>query len=982
MTKNTTQANTTPPQSHPAFVWKRSETIDTLNLVVEEYEHTKTGASHYHLNMDNDENVFLVGLKTVPTDDTGVAHMLEHTALCGSKNYPVRDPFFMMIRRSLNTFMNAFTSSDWTAYPFASQNKKDFNNLMDVYLDAVFFSRLDKMDFLQEGWRTEFEEADNPESDLVYKGVVFNEMKGAMSAPTSVLWQELTKHLFPTSTYHYNSGGEPENIPDLSYEDLVSFYKTHYHPTNSIFMTAGNIPVIEHQTRFEEGALNQFDKLDTRIEVSDEKRYTEPQEFEASYALDEAEQGDRTHIVMAWLLGRSIDTMEALRVNLMTAVLLDNSASPLRHALETSDLGSAPSPMCGTEDSNREMAFMAGIEGSKPENAESLQALVIGVLEDIVKNGVAQDKIDAVLHQLELHQREISGDSYPFGLQLILGGLSTAIHGGDLVAALNLDAVLDQLREEASQPDFIQNMIKSNLLDNPHRIRLVLKPDTELAAQKEDNEKTRLAAIKSAMSNEQKQEVVRLAAALSERQLEVDDASLLPKVTLEDVPADIHIVSGTKAKVGNADITRFSQGTNGIAYQKIIMDLPDLSTESMEVMPHYLRCVTGLGVGDKNYMETQGWQDAVTGGVNVSKAIRADKESAHSVRGKYIVSGKALVHNHGALSDLLQETLQNARFDEHMRIGELINQSRIRSEHSVTGSGHALAMQAASSGMSGNAKLSHTLYGLEGIRRLKTLDDSLAEKGNIEALAEQMKGLHKQLSQGKKEFVLIAEEEHLASLQADLDQRWGKELTDNAGVAYTSERVSEQVNQCWMTNTQVNFCAKAYPAVSSSHADAAALSVLAGFLRNGHLHTAVREQGGAYGGGAGYDADNACFRFYSYRDPRFTETLDDFDKSLEWLQSHAHEYQPLEEAILGVISSIDKPGSPAGEAGKTYFGDLFGRDADYRRDFRERILAVTLEDLKRVGNDWLKPELASTAVVSYSANQKEADKLGLEVFQL
>ncbi|HHL19583.1 MAG TPA: peptidase M16 [Thiothrix sp.] len=977
-----TQTTTATPDSHPAFVWKRTEVIDSLNVSIEEYEHVKTGAVHYHLNTDNDENVFLVGLRTVPTDSTGVAHMLEHTALCGSKNYPVRDPFFMMTRRSLNTFMNAFTSSDWTAYPFASKNKKDFNNLLDVYLDAVFFSRLDKMDFLQEGWRIEFEEANNPKSDLVYKGVVFNEMKGAMSAPTSVLWQELTKHLFPTTTYHYNSGGEPENIPDLSYEELKAFYKTHYHPSNAVFMTYGNISAVEHQGRFEDQALSQFEKQDTFIEVDDEQRYSAPQTFEATYALDKAEQGDRTHIVMGWLLGRSIDTMEALRVNLMTAVLLDNSASPLRHALETTSLGSAPSPMCGTEDSNREMTFMAGIEGTKPENADALQALIIGVLEDVAKNGVAQDKIDAVLHQLELNQREVGGSGYPFGLQLILGGLSTAMHRGDVMATLNLDAVLEQLREEASQPNFIQNMIQKNLLDNPHRIRLVLKPDVTLAEQKENKEKARLAAIKAAMNDADKQQVIDLAVQLEKRQLEVDDAEILPKVTKDDVPVDIHVASSTQDKVGEADLTCFAQGTNGLVYQKIVADIPELDDDSLTIMPQYLSCLTELGVGEKSYMETQGWQDAVSGGVSVSTMIRADKDDAHSVRGKYIMSGKALVRNHGELTNLLQHTLNEAHFDEHARIRELISQSRIRSEHSVTGSGHVLAMQAAASGMSANAKLSHRLYGLEGIRRIKALDDRLDDEKQLAAVAEQMQDLHQQLSQGKKEFVLVAEAEQLPSLKNDLVQYWGKDNVNNIGSCFSLDKITKQVNQCWMTNTQVNFCAKAYPAVSSAHKDAAALNVLAGFLRNSYLHTAIREQGGAYGGGAAFDSDNACFRFYSYRDPRFTETLDDFDKSLEWLQAHPHEYQPLEEAILGVISSIDKPSSPAGEASKAYFSALFGRDADYRRNYRARILAVTLEDLKRVGNDWLQPALASTAVVSHTGNQQQADKLGLEIFQL
>ncbi len=257
------------PDAHPSFKPIRRETIPSLNLTVEQFEHRGTGAVHYHMAAENSENVFLVALRTVPEDSTGVAHILEHTALCGSENYPVRDPFFMMLRRSLNTFMNAFTSSDWTAYPFASQNRKDFNNLLEVYLDAVFFSRLDPLDFAQEGHRVEFAEADNPDSDLVFKGVVFNEMKGAMSSVSSVLWDTLCHNLFPTTTYHYNSGGEPDQIPNLSYDELQAFYRSHYHPSNAIFMTFGDIPAAQHQSVFQARALDQFERLDQQIRVGE-----------------------------------------------------------------------------------------------------------------------------------------------------------------------------------------------------------------------------------------------------------------------------------------------------------------------------------------------------------------------------------------------------------------------------------------------------------------------------------------------------------------------------------------------------------------------------------------------------------------------------------------------------------------------------------------------------------------------------------------
>ena len=346
------------PKTHSAFEFKNAHFIETLNLTVEHYQHNVTGAAHYHLATDDPQNVFLVALRTVPMDSTGVAHILEHTTLCGSEKYPVRDPFFMMIRRSLNTFMNAFTSSDWTAYPFATENRKDFQNLLQVYMDAVFFPELNELDFSQEGHRFEFEEMTNPDSDLTYKGVVFNEMKGAMSSPVSTLWQTLTSELYPTNTYHYNSGGEPEDIPDLTYQQLLDFHKYHYHPSNAVFMTYGDISAFEHQTQFEELGLERFKGTVPQVHVDLEQRYTEPKVIEKSYALDEDDTANKTHIVMAWLLGQNQDPLNVLRGHLLSAVLLDNSASPLRKALEDTKLATAPSPLLGFEESNKEMAFV------------------------------------------------------------------------------------------------------------------------------------------------------------------------------------------------------------------------------------------------------------------------------------------------------------------------------------------------------------------------------------------------------------------------------------------------------------------------------------------------------------------------------------------------------------------------------------------------------------------------------------------------
>ncbi|MFT4614832.1 MAG: Zn-dependent M16 (insulinase) family peptidase [Bacteroidia bacterium] len=970
--------------AHPAFEPIRQQDIESLNIRVEQYEHRATGAVHYHLASKNSENVFLVALRTVPHDSTGVAHILEHTALCGSERFPVRDPFFMMLRRSLNTFMNAFTSSDWTAYPFASQNRKDFDNLLDVYLDAVFFSRLDPLDFAQEGHRVEFSENDNPDSELVFKGVVFNEMKGAMSAISSVLWQKLCEHLFPTSTYHYNSGGDPAHIPDLSYQGLRDFYKSHYHPTNAIFMTFGDIAAVEHQQVFEDKALGRFERLNERIQVAPEQRLNAPLSVSDVYAYDESDElTGKTHLVVGWMLGESTDLEQLLEAQLLSSVLLDNSASPLQHALETTELGRAPSPLCGLEDSMRELVFCCGIEGSEAEHAEALEALVLDVIESVAEKGVSEENLEAVLHQLELHQREISGDSYPYGLQLILQAIGSATHYSDPIAVLNLDPVIESLRQKIRDPLYIRELAKRLLLDNPHRITLTLSPDPELSPRQVEEERSRLADIKQGMDESAREATVKLAADLLARQAQQDDESILPKVQLSDVPEQLPELVSTASSPANLSFTTYAAGTNGLVYQQAIAPLPQLSADQLSTLPLYSGMLTELGLGSDSYLQTQQRQAATVGSISAYPALRAQADNEQNASGYFTVSSKALARNAQEQAQLMHDTLQNARFDETSRIRELINQQRARREQGITGNGHVLAMTAASAGMSPLAALSHAQSGLAGIRTLRELDDSLSDDAALQSLSEDLANLHQTFSSAPLQFLVIAENERLEQVISGAASIWAGRTASTSSDRLSLDPIREQRGELWLTNTQVNFCARAYPTVPVEHADAAALTVLGGVLRNGFLHRAIREQGGAYGGGASQDSGIAAFRFYSYRDPRLEETLADFDAAIDWMLSNKHEYRVLEEAILGVIGSLDKPGSPAGEAKQHFHNTLFGRSHAQREEFRQRVLHVTLDDLTRVTQTYLQPKLASTAAIA-PAGQEDAtaelrERLGLSL---
>lgn len=977
--------------------------IQSLNLICEEYQHKHTAAKHYHLAADNNENVFLVALRTVPTDSTGVAHILEHTSLCGSKKYPVRDPFFMMIRRSLNTFMNAFTSSDWTAYPFATQSKKDFSNLLSVYLDAVFFARLDKLDFAQEGCRVEFAESENPKSDLVYKGVVFNEMKGAMSSITSQLWQAVGETLFPDTTYGHNSGGNPDAITDLSYEQLKSFYQTHYHPDNAVFFTYGDIPAEEHQAVFETQALSYFKKENINIHVPLQKAFADPVRSKKAYAFKkEAADGQTTdlspnresHHVCAWVLDDILNPFEVMTTHLLASVLLDNSSSPLQQALETSSLGKSPSPLCGTDDSGLQMIFICGLEGCEEQAQADVEQLILNTLAEVVEQPPSRTKLESLLDQLELQQREISGDGQPFGLQIILSGLATAMHRGDVSSSLNVDPVLEQLREKIKDTNFIPDLLKRLLIDNPHRVTLSLNPDEELAEREVQAEAKKLADIKSKLNDESIEKILSTTKALEERQAATDDPEILPKVGIEDVP-DPAKAPASKRNPKNSSCF-YPQGTNGIAYHQFISPLRELNTEELSLLGLHNRLLTELGCKGKNYLQTQESQAAICGDLNAYHSLRASVESEQAISGYYTISTKGLANRHQDLIDLLDRTRHSVQFDEHQRIAELIAQSASRAQRSVTGQGHGLAMTCASQGMSPIAKLQHQSSGMQGIAKLKQLDadlqNDIANKTDAVAakLRDSLVALDNKVKAQGFEILSIAEARDENTIQTILDNTLANIPADSSSdgneAILTLDQVRQSHREIWICNSQVNFCAKAFPTVPSAHRDAAALTVLGGVLRNGFLHTAIREQGGAYGGGASQDSSSACFRFYSYRDPRLEETLNDFDRSIDWLLKAELPKQAVEEAILGVVSSIDKPASPAGTAKQHFHNLLFGRTPEILNEFRARILDVSEADIRRVAKDYLQPEKASIAVLSHSGEKQTindlSQRLEMEVLTL
>ncbi|MCC9000777.1 MAG: peptidase M16, partial [Candidatus Contendobacter sp.] len=582
--------------------------------------------------------------------------------------------------------------------------------------------------------------------------------------------------------------------------------------------------------------------------------------------------------------------------------------------------------------------------------------------------------VDAALHQLELSEREITGDGFPYGLHLLMEALTPAIHGGDPIPALDGDPLLEQLRVESREPDFIPRLARQLLIDNPHRVRLTMAPDAELSAKQAAAEQQRLAAIRAALSEADQARIMAQTQALAERQQQQDNPELLPKVGLEDVPADLKIAEGIARPVGTVPATWYAQGTNGMVYLQAVLDLPALEPDELDLLPLFCACLSEVGSAGRDYRATQARQAATTGGISARATVRGGVDDVHQVKGVVALGGKALARNHAALADLLWETLTSARFDELPRLRELIAQMRAHREEAITDHGHMLALAAACASLSPVAALSHRWDGLQGLKHLKALDDALDDAEALAAFAGRLERLRDRLQQAPRQLLVVSEAERQDDIAAALAVHWRQ--GDATPAPFTLAAPEPQpLRQGFRVNTQVNFCAKAYPTVAPNHPDAPALQVLGDFLRNGYLHRAIREQGGAYGGGAGYHPDSGSFRFYSYRDPRLADTLADFDRALDWLHTNDHPARTLEEAILGIIATIDKPGSPAGEAISAFFGALFGRSPEQRRAYRQRILQVTLADLKRVAVAYLQSDQAHCAVLSDARTLAEQENL-------
>lgn len=942
--------------------------VPALGVTLETWRHP-CGAVHHHLACDDEHRAFVVGFRTVPQDSTGLPHILEHTTLCGSKRYPVRDPFFQMLRRSLQTFMNAMTFPDMTCYPFASQVSKDYDNLTGVYLDAVFAPLLNPLDFAQEGHRLE-PKPDGGER----KGVVFNEMKGAMDGTGEQVSMATARALLPGTCYRHNYGGEPSDIPALTHQDLLDFHARCYRPANACFITYGNQPANELHARIADylnGDLGRALPSPTVQPTQDAPTVIEvPVPFGAGQDIL-----DVSAVALTWVWGDVADLDEVLTAELLDRVLLGHAGAPLRLALENSGLGRSISGS-GFAASYRNGLFTAELSGIDPADYPKFEPLVFDTLRTIADQGVPQAELDAALHQLELARREISGDHYPYGLELCFRLLAPWNYGVDPLPFLDQSQAITRLRERATQPGFIQSEVKRRLLDHRHRAVLLARPDREFHARAQQVERSQVDEDLARLDAAGRERLAVQAQDLAKRQASVDDPAVLPDLQLSDVPGERRFPTGAD----QGGLTIFTAGTNGLLHHLAAMPLPVLDENELDLLPLLAQTIGNLGVGKQDYTQRAADLNARCGGLWAWTDLTADIDDLAHLHGLLFVEVKGLGSRHGDFTGLIADTLADQRFDEHDRLRELVEQSVQRLSDRVSSAGNAFAARAAVRGMGGAAALGHRLSGLGRLAWLKRLAASIGEDNDgadaaLEKLGSALGALRTRILAQPRQLAVIGDTAADATVQQKIRAAWEALTPSGTRQPFRSSLARAEAPTAYTTATAVNYCALAFPAVPLGHADAPALAVAGRLLVNNVLHPKIRERGGAYGSGASFAPATGTFTLTSYRDPRLAGTYDDFRESLRWLSDCPNDQRLLKEAILGVIAGLDSPGSPAGEARSRFTGDLKGSSPKRMNAFRARILGTTVTDVRRVANAWLPSDGGVPAVVT-GAEQFSTSGLG------
>ncbi len=929
---------------------RRIEEIDTIARY---FIHKKTGARLLSLSNKDENKVFGISFRTPPSNSTGVPHILEHSVLCGSRKYPVKEPFVELLKGSMSTFLNAFTYPDKTCYPVASQNVKDFYNLIDVYLDAVFYPRLTRYTFMQEGWHYELESIDSP---LSINGIVYNEMKGAYSSPDIMLDEYSLRSLFPDTIYRFDAGGDPKEIPNLSYEDFLNFHRKFYHPSNSFIWFYGDDDP-EERLRFISRYLDDFERQEIDSKIPPQPQLNKQRYITFPFMAEKEET--KGMITLNWLFPDIHDQKMKLSFMILEHILIGMPGSPLRKALIESGLGEDLAGV-GLEKEIRHLFFSTGLKGVHVENMKKVEALIFDTLSRLVKEGIDPDTVDAAINTIEFRLRENNTGRFPRGLSLMLRALSFWIYDKDPIAAISFEKELNEIKEEVRKDkSYFESMIKKYFLENLHRTVVMLKPDPEMKKREEEEERRRLDEIKKRMSIDELKKIIEDVKELKRLQQMPDSPSALAKIPvldLKDIDREnkripIDVLEREDAKILFHDIF-----TNGIFYIDVGFNLNGLEKDLIPYIPIIGRAIIEIGTEKEDYVKISQRIGQHTGGIERSILIDQIRESKDFCFWLFL-RGKALVSKIPELLDILKDLLLIPDLNNKERFLQIVLEEKARYEKNLIPSGHEILKTRICSHLSRSGWLREMTEGISYLFFLRKLVGLIKE--SWEKVLSDIKKIHNWLS-NRSDMILnitcpekdfLNYENHINSFILAIPKKQKEKAI------WEEDRIPEK--EALLIKAKVNFVGKGESIYRLGHRFHGSQLVITRYLRNTLLWERVRVQGGAYGAYCIFDRLTGEITFLSYRDPNIGKTLENFDESASFLRKIDLDKRELTKGIIRTIADIDAPLLPDTKGFRSLRYYLTNDTEEERQRMREEVLgteikhfrefADVLEDVKEKG---------------------------------
>ena len=935
------------------FIINQVTPVNEMYLTAIRLTHVRTGAQYLHLSRDDSNNVFSIGFRTTPKDSRGLPHILEHITLCGSQRFPCRDPFFKMLRRSLATFMNAMTAPDYTIYPFSTQNFKDFQNLQSIYLDSVFKPKLREIDFRQEGWRLEHSDPSNKKSPIIFKGVVYNEMKGVFNNNQNIFVSRLLNLILPSHTYSVISGGDPLEIPYLEHQDLIDFHASHYHPSNAHFYSYGNFPMEKHLKFINDGYLYLSDKIDTSsTKIPSEHRWSTRRK-EHIWCRPEpliADHNRQNSIAIASLCSDINDIQETFNIYILSQLLLDGPNSAFYKSLVDTNIGTGFGPMTGYESHCKDTIFIVSLQGVEETNFKKVENIYRETVINVVEEGFSQEHIDTVLHGIELQVKHQTSD---FGLNILFNISPLWNHDGDIVQSMKINEAVANFKESIKvNPNYLNVLAEKYLLQNKHQLTLTMSADQDYETHINSAENKLLAEKLNKFSPQELHEIYEKGQILLAEQQKEENIDFLPSLKIKDLKEDVDRYELIDINISDVPVQIAIQPTNGICYYRGILSTHELSDDLKNILPIFNDVVVKMGTENYDYRNWDRILQLKTGGFNFSNHIAENKDNHHKYEEGIIINSYCLDNNVETMWKLWEELFNRVKLTDLQRFETLVKMNASCLTNNIAQSGHVYAMSSAASLVSPVAKLKESLSGLEFINRIK----SIAQMKNMSVILEQVKQISNiilkmpclrsaiNLTKESKDTALENIENFYETLKGT---ERSKEITSFSKVPTNSSYYGVH----YILPYTVNYVAQVILTVPYSHIDHAPLQVLTKLISSVYLHSEIREKGGAYGGGAKLASDGS-FMYYSYRDPNSIRTLDVFDNTWNFLLKYNFVESELVEAKLGLFQSIDAPIAP-GHRGMIKF--THGLTYDDIQQHRHQIKSVKKDHLMHIAQKYLSP---------------------------